>query len=104
MADQALKLVDESRDLPPDQRFSWTLAGWPMAQILWPAQTPLRRERFLSTRTRMPGSRQHTFSLRNRANGSGPDDLIHLIPVDEEPLATLPLVLLGLVQTLLGEG
>ena len=31
MADQALKLVDESRGLPPDQQFAWTLAGWPMA-------------------------------------------------------------------------
>jgi hypothetical protein len=48
MADQALRLVDESRDLPPDQQFSWTLAGWPMAQILWPGQTPERRARFLA--------------------------------------------------------
>lgn len=48
MADQALKLVDESRSLPPDQQFSWTLAGWPMAQILWPGQTPERRDRFLA--------------------------------------------------------
>src|SRR5664279_4464208 len=39
MADQALKLVEESRALPPEQQFSWTLAGWPMAQILWPGQT-----------------------------------------------------------------
>ena len=48
MADQALKLVDESRGLPPDRQFSWTLAGWPMAQILWPGQTPQRRQRFLA--------------------------------------------------------
>ena len=48
MADQALRLVEESRALPPDQQFSWTLAGWPMAQILWPGQTPERREAFLS--------------------------------------------------------
>ena len=48
MADQALKLVDESLGLPPDQQFSWTLAGWPMAQILWPGQTPDRRDRFLA--------------------------------------------------------
>lgn len=48
MADQALKLVDESRELPPNQRFSWTLAGWPMAQVLWPGQTPDRRARFLN--------------------------------------------------------
>ncbi len=48
MADQALKLVEESRSLPPDQQFSWTLAGWPMAQILWPGQTPERRGQFLA--------------------------------------------------------
>jgi alpha-mannosidase len=48
MADQALKLVDQSAGLPPDQRFSWTLAGWPMAQMLWPGQTPERRERLLA--------------------------------------------------------
>ena len=47
MADQALRLVEESRDLPADQQFCWTLAGWPMAQILWPGQTPERRTRFL---------------------------------------------------------
>ena len=47
MADQALDLVEESRGLPADQQFSWTLAGWPMAQILWPGQTPARRSRFL---------------------------------------------------------
>ncbi len=47
MVDQALNLVDESRSLPPDQQFSWTLAGWPMSQIVWPGQTPERRQRFL---------------------------------------------------------
>ena len=39
MTDQALKLVDESRNVPPDQQFAWTLAGWPMSQVLWPGQT-----------------------------------------------------------------
>ena len=48
MADQSLRLVDESRRLPPDQQFAWTLAGWPMSQILWPGQTVERRERFLA--------------------------------------------------------
>ena len=48
MSDLALKLVEESRALPPDQQFSWTLAGWPMAQILWPGQTPERRDGLLS--------------------------------------------------------
>jgi hypothetical protein len=48
MADQALKLVDESRGLPPDQQFAWTLAGWPMSQVLWPEQTAERRGRFVA--------------------------------------------------------
>jgi hypothetical protein len=48
MADQALKLVDESHNLPPDQQVAWTLAGWPMAQVPWPGQTAERRERFVA--------------------------------------------------------
>ena len=48
MADQALKLVEESAGLPSDQQFSWTLAGWPLAQMLWPGQTPERRDRLLA--------------------------------------------------------
>ena len=47
MADQALTLVDQSAGLPADEQFSWTLAGWPMAQMLWPGQTPERRARLL---------------------------------------------------------
>jgi len=48
MADQALRLVDESRGLPPNEQFAWTLAGWPMSQVLWPGQTAQRRERFVA--------------------------------------------------------
>ena len=48
MADKALELVEASRNLPPDQQFIWTLAGWPMAQIVWPGQAPQRRERFVA--------------------------------------------------------
>jgi alpha-mannosidase len=47
MIDQALKVVDQNRDLPPEQQFVWTIPGWPMKKILedWPGQTPERRER-----------------------------------------------------------
>jgi hypothetical protein len=45
MIDKALGIVDQSRDLPPEQRFVWTLPGWPMAQILDESQTPERRNR-----------------------------------------------------------
>ncbi len=47
MIDDALKVVDQNRDLPPEQQFAWTLAGWPLAKILedWPGQTPERQRR-----------------------------------------------------------
>ena len=32
MIDQALEVVDQNRDLPPEQQFVWTLPGWPMQQ------------------------------------------------------------------------
>ena len=45
--DSALKVVDESRALPPAQQFVWTIPGWPMHKILqdWPGQSPERQER-----------------------------------------------------------
>ena len=34
MIDQALEVVDQNRDLPPEQQFVWTIPGWPMHKIL----------------------------------------------------------------------
>ena len=47
MIDQALEVVDRNRDLPPQQQFAWTLAGWPLQKILedWPGQSAQRKER-----------------------------------------------------------
>lgn len=45
MMDNALAVIDNHRNLPPDQRFAWTLPGWPLTQILGPQQTPERRVR-----------------------------------------------------------
>jgi alpha-mannosidase len=45
MMDHALKVVDASRSLPAEQRFSWTLAGWPLAYVLGPQQDPARKVR-----------------------------------------------------------
>jgi alpha-mannosidase len=49
MMDQALKVVDANRDLPPEQQFAWTIPGWPMKQITedWPGQTPERQRRVM---------------------------------------------------------
>lgn len=45
MIDKALEVCDHTQALPAEHRFVWTVPGWPMAQILWPGQTPERRER-----------------------------------------------------------
>jgi alpha-mannosidase len=45
MMEGALKVVEASRELPVEKRFSWTLAGWPLAHVLGPEQDPARRER-----------------------------------------------------------
>jgi len=47
MIDKALKVCDDAQGLPPENRFVWTLPGWPMAQLLGPEQTPERRKRIL---------------------------------------------------------
>ena len=47
MIDQALEVCDRNRDLPPEQRFVWTLSGWPASKIYddWPGQTRERQQR-----------------------------------------------------------
>jgi hypothetical protein len=47
MIDKALDVCEDAKNMPPEQRFVWTVPGWPMAQILWPGQTAERRERTL---------------------------------------------------------
>lgn len=50
MIDSALDVVDDSRDLPEEQKFVWTIPGWPMAKILkdWDGQTPQRKQRLMA--------------------------------------------------------
>lgn len=49
MIDQALQVVDQNRDLPPQQQFAWTVPGWPMTKIAedWKGQTPNRKQRIM---------------------------------------------------------
>lgn len=49
MIDQALKVVDQNHDLPPELQFAWTIPGWPMRKITedWEGGTPERRQRIL---------------------------------------------------------
>jgi hypothetical protein len=44
MMDNALRLIEADRKKPVDDRFKWTIAGWPMkGVILGPLQTPERK-------------------------------------------------------------
>ncbi len=47
MIDQAMDIMDQCKDLPPDQQFAWTAPGWVMAKVLedWPGQTAERKRR-----------------------------------------------------------
>lgn len=49
MIDDALKVVDLSRNLPPEQQFVWTLPGFPMTKILEDhiSQTKERKQRII---------------------------------------------------------
>ncbi len=49
MIDQALKVVDQNRDLPPQLQFAWTIPGWPMRKITedWEGGAPEREQRIL---------------------------------------------------------
>ncbi len=44
MMDSALKIIEQDRKLPENQRFSWMLAGWPLKHVLGPKQDPERRK------------------------------------------------------------
>jgi len=46
MMDNALNVIEKNTQLPPEKRFSWTVAGWPLqTQILGPLQSPERKTR-----------------------------------------------------------
>ena len=47
MIDQALTVVDQNRNLPPQQQFAWTIPGWPMKKIVedWEGQKPERKQK-----------------------------------------------------------
>ena len=47
MIDRALGLIENSKHLPPEQRFAWTIPSWVLFQILAPDQEPARRARIV---------------------------------------------------------
>ena len=47
MIDNALKIMEASKEMPKEQQFVWTAPGWVMSKLLedWPGQTPERRQK-----------------------------------------------------------
>ena len=47
MIDKALDNLDQSKEMPPEQQFTWTGPGWVMNKVSeeWDGQTPLRRQK-----------------------------------------------------------
>lgn len=46
MMEKSLDVMDQNRALPPNRRFTWTVPGWPLAEvILGPKQDPARKKR-----------------------------------------------------------
>ncbi|MFA6244874.1 MAG: hypothetical protein WC655_28275, partial [Candidatus Hydrogenedentales bacterium] len=45
MADRVLDAIEQNARQPRDQRFVWTLSGWPIKQILGEGQSPERRQK-----------------------------------------------------------
>jgi len=45
MMDNALRIIEQDRQLPPEKRFAWMLPGWGLKHILGPLQDPARKVR-----------------------------------------------------------
>ena len=61
--------------LPPENRFVWTLSGWPMTQILWPGQTPERRTR-IEKAIREGRLVWHALAVTTHTESLGLEDLV----------------------------
>lgn len=76
MMDKALAVIEENRKLPEDQRFVWTVPGWPLAaQMLGPKQDSIRRkkiERAVKEGFLVP----HALPFTSHTEALEPEDLV----------------------------
>lgn len=45
MVDRVLEAIEKNSRQPKENQFVWTLSGWPMKQMLWEGQAPVRRKK-----------------------------------------------------------
>ena len=75
MIDKALKLIDDSRKLPKEQRFVWTIPGWPLYQILYPGQTKERKDKVIQA-IREGSLQMHALPCTLHTESLDPEDLV----------------------------
>jgi hypothetical protein len=75
MADRVLAAIERDRRQPPSRRFVWTLSGWPLSQILWPGQSPVRRDR-IEQAVRGGRLAVHAYPFTTHTEIAGLEDLV----------------------------
>ena len=77
MIDDALEVVDQNRNLPPEQQFVWTIPGWPMRKILedWDGQTSARQQR-IADAVRQGRFAVHALPFTTHTELLEPEDLV----------------------------
>lgn len=73
--DNAMKIIDDSQSLPADRQFVWTIPGWPLQQMLWPGQTPERREEIVRA-LKSGRLALHALSFNTQTEGLDLEDLV----------------------------
>ena len=75
MIDRALKIMDQSADLPPEQQLIWTVPGWVMAKVSddWAGQTAERKRR-LETAIRAGKLVVHALPFTVQSDFMEPED------------------------------
>ena len=86
MIDKALEVCDAAAALPPEQRFVWTLPGWPMEQMLWPGQTPERRRRIDKA---VADARKSAEAMAKAAGKSVEERQVHVLAEGEDHVAAM---------------
>ncbi len=75
MIDKALELIENLRKLSKEQRFVWTIPGWPLYQILFPGQTQERRDKVIQA-IKEGSLQMHALPCTVHTESLEPEDLV----------------------------
>ncbi|MCU7552614.1 hypothetical protein OCK74_26075 [Chitinophagaceae bacterium LB-8] len=75
MADLVIDAIEKNKNQPKDKQFVWTVSGWPMKQILWNGQPPVRKKKIEEAIT-SGNLKVHAFPFSMHVETSDPEDLV----------------------------